>query len=88
MRLVIHTNYYDFCDSWDTEVYIEYESAEQFYVDFCDWCKEHSGNHDLEGFLGLGLQPINLTGNENCSKLSIYTWEEWWERNVIRIRGE
>lgn len=91
MRLVIYTNYYDFCNSWDNISYIEYESEEKFYCDFREWCKNEYTKDEWawrEGFLGLGLFPVHIDGDEQHGVLEIYTYEEWWERNVISIKGE
>ena len=84
MRLVIRTNYYDYCNSWDSERYIEYSSAEKFLCDFEDWCKLDS--EDRDGFLGMELYKDNLKGTECNSQVEVFTWEEWWEHMFTNVK--
>jgi hypothetical protein len=84
MKLVLSVNYYDYCDSWDNDYYIEYSSAEKLLCDFEDWCK-HKADFSCEGFLGLGIFPQNLHGTSQHSQLKIFTWDEWWERKFTKV---
>lgn len=85
MKLVIHTSYYDYCDYWDHERYIEYSSAEKFLCDFEEWCKTAT-EYETGGFLGLELYRRNLLGDDQYSQVEIYTYDEWWENKLQRVK--
>jgi len=84
MKLVLSVNYYDYCNSWDNDYYIEYSSAEKLLCDFEDWCKQ-KGEFSNQGFLGFDIFPQNLHGDEKRSQLEIYTYEEWWEHKFNKV---
>lgn len=84
MKLVIYTQYDDYCNFWDEIRFIEYSSAEKFLCDFEDWCKE-VGEFSNKGFLGIGLYPQNLKGTEQHTAVEVFTLDEWWNRNYTTV---
>ena len=78
MKLVMSYNYYNYCDSWDTDLYVEYESKEKLMRDFSSWYFDAKSKE----FLGFEIDKLTAFGNDQYSEMEFYTLEEWWDRKV------